>query len=710
MAARVVSGFCPLDCPDTCAWHIEVGDDGKARSLRGDRDHPFTAGALCGKVNHYLDAVYAPDRLLYPLRRRGRKGEGRFQRVSWDEALDVVAAGLSRAIDQHGPESVLPYYYAGTMGRIQGWTLGQRLFRYLGASRLLANLCSAAASEAAAVTLGASVGYDPEDIVHAKLVILWGTNPLNANMHQWKFLLEARERGATIIAIDPIRSESAARCDEHIAPLPGTDAALALALMRQVVDAGAADHDYLERYTVGWPGLAARLSDWPVERAAAICGLDVSVVRALGDRIARTRPTAIRVGLGLQRHGGAGAAIRAILAIPAVTGDWRHVGGGALAMTSGHFPYDTPRVVTPAGMPAPSARIINMSRLGEALTELDDPPVAAMVVFNANPAASTPNQNRVRRGLAREDLFTVVLEQRLTDTTDFADVVLPVTMQPEHTDLFGSYGHLYLAWNEPALEAPGECLPNTEVFRRIAGAMGLDHPRLYDSDLDIARQLLDTAACRERGITLERLRERGWMRAAGFARGTAPFAHGGFPTPSGKVELWSERLSERGQDPLVGYVPPHEVLDVQLAERYPLVLMAPAGRFFLNSTFGSIDWHRRKMGPIQVHLHPQDAAARALAPGDGIRVFNDRGSFLAQVSVNDAARPGVAFMHKSHWPKLVEGGANSNATTPERDADMGGAPTFHDNRVEVERVYTAPSETSSLANEAPASLGRASTL
>lgn len=656
-------------------------------ALRGDRDHPFTAGALCGKVNRYLDAVYAPDRLLHPLRRVGRKGEGRFERISWDEALAEVAEGLQGAIDRHGPESLLPYFYAGTMGRIQGWSLGPRLFRHLGASRLLTNLCSGAASAAAAVTLGGSVGYDPEDLVHARLVLLWGMNPLNANVHQWKFLLEARERGAHVVAIDPLRSESAARCDEHVAPLPGTDAALALGLMRAVLDEGVEDRDYLDRYTVGWPQLEERLAEWPVERAADVCGLDVDVVRRLGHRLAGTRPTAIRVGLGLQRHGGAGAAVRAILSIPALTGDWRHVGGGALAMTSGHMPYADSELVAPAGMPAPKGRVVNMSRLGDALTELADPPVAAIVVFNANPAASNPNQNRVRCGLARDDLFTVVLEQRLTDTTDFADIVLPVTMQPEHADLYGAYGHMYVAWNEPAIEPPGECLPNTEVFRRLAAALGLEHPRLFDSDVELARQLLDTDACRERGITLETLRERGWMRAAGFPRGVAPFAEGGFPTPSGKVELWSETLAARGQDPLVGFVPPHEVLDEELAARYPLVLMAPAGRFFLNSTFGSIDWHRGKMGGIRVHVHPDDAAARGLEEGDGIRIFNDRGAFVGQVTIDDAARPGVAFLHKSHWPKLVEGGTNANATTPDRDADMGGAPTFHDNRVEIEPVY-----------------------
>jgi anaerobic selenocysteine-containing dehydrogenase len=681
---RTVQGFCPLDCPDTCAWQIEVDDEGRAVSLRGDREHPFTAGALCGKVNRYLDAVYGPDRLLHPLRRVGAKGEGRFERISWDDAIGLVAERLRGAIARHGPESILPYYYAGTMGKVQGWSLGPRLFHHLGASRLMLNLCSGAANEALATTLGGGVGFDPEDLVHSRLILLWGTNPLNSNVHQWKFLLEARERGAHIVAIDPLRSDSAARCDEHVAPLPGTDAALALGLMRAVLDAGAEDRDWLERHTVGWPELEARLAEWPVERAADVCGLDPAVVRALGERIAATRPTAVRTGLGLQRHGGAGAAIRAIASLPAVTGDWRYVGGGAVTLTSGHFPYHPMPGAAPADLPLVPARTINMSRLGEALTAVDDPPVAAMVVFNANPAASNPNQNRVRQGLLREDLFLAVLEQRLTDTTDFADVVLPVTMQPEHHDMYGAYGHLYLQWNEPAIAPPGECLTNNDVFRRLARALGLDHPRLHDSDLDIARQWLDTDAFRERGITLEALRERGWVRASGFARGTAPFAQGGFPSPSGKVELWSEQLAARGQDPLVGFVPPHEVLDVALAARYPLVLMAPAGRFFLNSTFASIEWHRRKTGPIEVHVHPEDAEARGLAHGDGIRIFNDRGEFLGRVAVDDAARPGVAFMFKSHWPKLVEGNANANATTPERDADLAGAPTFHDNRVEIE--------------------------
>lgn len=699
--AVTVRGACPLDCPDTCTWQVTV-EDGRAVSLRGDKEHPFTHGALCGKVNRYLDAVYGPDRLLHPLRRVGAKGEGRFERITTDEAIELAAAGLRGAVDRHGPESVLPYYYAGTMGKIQGWTMGPRLFAALGASRLETTICAAAAETALGATLGGSVGIDPEDLPRARLVLLWGINVLSTNVHLWRYVLEARERGARIVTIDPLRTDTAARSDEHVALLPGTDAALALGLMRSVLDAGAEDRDWLERHTVGWPELERRLAEWPVERAAAVCGLPEATVRELGERLAVSRPTAIRIGLGLQRHGGAAAAIRAVCAIPAVTGDWRHPGGGVLALTSGQVPIDTRRVAFPRDLPMPPARSVNMSRLGEALTRLDDPPVAALVVFDANPAAAAPNHLRVREGLAREDLFTVVIEHRLTDTADYADVVLPATMQPEHADLHTAYGHHYVAWNEPALEPPGECLPNTEIFRRLAAALGLDHPRLRDGDLELARQLLDTPGFRALGITLELLRERGFVRAAPFPSGTAPFADGGFPTASGKVELRAPRLERLGADPLVGYVPPHEAADAGLAARYPLVLIAPASRFYVNSTFASLAWHRAKTGPPRVHLHPEDAAARGVESGDEVRVFNDRGEFRAAAVVDAAARPGVAFTYKTQWAKLSPGGVNVNATTPERDTDLGGGPTFHDNRVEVEAVRVSREPARSAAASAPA--------
>jgi anaerobic selenocysteine-containing dehydrogenase len=681
-------GACPLDCPDTCTWQLTV-EDGRAVAIAGDRDHPFTRGVLCGKVNRYLDAVNGPDRLTHPMLRVGPKGAGpqSFRRASWDEAVGRVATGLRATIDRDGPEAILPYYFAGTMGHVQSWTMGPRLFAHLGASRLQTTICSGAATAAMMSVFGARVGFEPESIVEARLIVLWGANLLSTNLHQWPFVSEARTRGAYVVAIDPLRTDTAARSDEHIAPRPGTDAALALGLMRRVVDRGAADREWLDAYTVGWPQLEARLAEWPVERAAAECGLDVEVVRRLGDRIATTRPTAVRIGLGLQRHLGAGQAIRAICALPLLTGDFRYPGGGALCMTKGHHRINDDAVIRPAGMPAPPARSINMSRLGAALTGEADPAVTSLVVFNTNPAATAPDQTRVRRGLLRDDLFTTVLEQRWTDTCDFADVVLPATMQPEHLDLFSSYGHHYTTLNVPVVRAPGEALPNTEIFRRIAAAMGLDHPRLFDSDEDLVRQLLDGLP-----VTFEELRERTYARTTGVEVGTAPYAAGGFPTLDGRARLFDPALTMHGVDPLVGYTPPGEGADADLARSYPLVLLAPAARFFMNSTFASMPWHAGRTGPPRVHLHPDDASARGLADGDPVHVANDRGSFQATVAVDDATRPGVAFTYKAYWARLSPGGSTVNAVTAVRDTDMGGGPTFHDTRVEVVPVTARPDE------------------
>jgi len=670
-----VKGACPLDCPDTCAWTVTVRD-GRGVSLAGARDHPFTRGALCGKVSHYLDGLRAPDRLLHPLRRVGAKGEGRFEETTWDDALQLVADRFEETIDRYGAEAILPYISGGTLGKIQMAMMPERLFGYLGASRSVDTICSAATSAAFDTTLGGGVGFDPEDLDRANLVLLWGTNTLSTNVHQWRFVLGARERGAHIVAIDPIRTETARNCDEHVQLFPGTDAALALGLMHVVVELGAHDTDWLGRHAVGWPALQRRIDEWPVERAAAVCQLDPAVLRSLGERLATSRPTAIRTLLGLQRHGGAGAAVRAICAIPAVTGDWRHVGGGVLAVTWGHSQI---AVEHPSDLPKTEARGIDNSRLAEALTTTDDPPVKALFVMNANPAASCPALGRVRAGLAREDLFTVVADHRLTDTADFADVVLPATAGPEHLDVATGYGHHYVIWSEPAVEAPGECLPNTEIIRRLAAAMGCDHPRLSDSDFDLARAVLKPA-----GITPEQLRTEGWARVANFERGTAPFAEGGFPTPSGKVELTPNGDTAGAVD----YVPSHEISDEQLAQRFPLVLIAAAGRFLTNSTFAASGWHLKKTGPPRIQLHPDDAASRGLDTGDHVEVSNDRGAFSAEVVVTDDTRPGVAFTQKSYWPKKT-GGTNVNSTTAERDADLGRAPTFHDNRVQVARATIA---------------------
>jgi anaerobic selenocysteine-containing dehydrogenase len=669
-------GACPLDCPDTCSWVLEA-EDGRVVSIRGNKAQPFTHGALCGKVNRYLDHLNG-ERLLHPMVRTGAKGEGRFARLSWDEALDRVADGLRTTIDRHGPESVLPFFFAGSMGSIQSFGLPQRILYAMGTSRLETTICTAAWRAAARYTIGGSVSIDPETLPASRLIVIWGGNPLSTGMHIWKYVNEARAGGAHVVCVDPLRSPTAERCDEHVAPHPGTDAALALGLLRVIRDQGAADEEWLAAHAVGWPELRGRLDEWPVERAAAVTRLPVETVRALGERLAATRPATIMIGLGLQRHAGGASAVRAILAIPAVTGDWRHVGGGVSGMTGGHFPsLSAYRGARAAGVEYPRSRVVNMSRLGEALHELDDPPVGAILIFNCNPAATSPDARRVRAGLLRDDLFSVVLEQRMTDTADLADVVLPATMQPEHADFHDSYGHLYLSWNEPAVPPPGECLPNSEILRRIAARLGYDHPALQISDLDFAAEVLGGA-----GIDVAQLRRDGFVRV-GPPPGTAPFADGGFPTPSGRVELLSQALVDAGHDGLPTYVPPAEAVDDELAERFPLVLLAPAGRFFLNSTFAQLDWHRAKMGPPTVWLHPADAAQRGLVDGDEVRCHNDRGAWTATLAVSDATRPGVCFTLKTQWPKLSPGGENVNACTPERDTDLGGGPTFHDNRVEV---------------------------
>jgi anaerobic selenocysteine-containing dehydrogenase len=679
---RTAIGVCPLDCPDACSWQLEIERD-RIVSLRGRRDQPYTNGALCGKVNRYLDAVYSPGRLTKPMIRVGRKGEGRFAPVTWDDALGRVADGLARVRDRWGAEAILPYFFAGTTGLVQGYGMPLRVLYALGASRLDTTICTAAYRAAVRATLGADLAIDPEDLAHSRLIVLWGANPLSTGIHVWKYMLAARDAGATLVCIDPLRSPTAERCDQHIAPNPGTDAALALTLMRVVRDERAVDDDWVSRHTVGFDQLAKRLDEWPVERAAAICGLPAETIVQLGRRIASTRPTALFVGLGLQRHGGGAAAVRAITAIAALTGDWRHVGGGLAGLTDGWFPVQsTIRAARNAGLTLPPARTVNMSRLAEALTDLSDPPVMALVVFYANPAATAPDQRRVRAGLARDDLFCVVVEQRQTDTADYADVLLPATMQPEHLDLHDSYGHLYLSWNEPAVAPPGECLANAEIFRRLAARMRLDHPALRASDEQVARDAIDTPAARDNAITVERLREAGFLRV-GPPRGVAPLADGGFPTPSGRVELYSETLAAQGHDPLPTYVAPHEAQNAELAQRFPLVLLAPAARFFLNSTFAASDWHQTKMGPPTLVLHPTDAAARGLAAGDDARAYNDRGAFVARVVISDATRPGVCFTLKTPWAKLSSGGANVNAVTPVRDTDLGGGPSFHDNRVEV---------------------------
>ena len=685
----VVRGACPHDCPDTCATLVTV-EDGRATQIAGDPDHPVTRGFLCAKVNRYIERTYHPERLRAPLRRTGPKGTGQFAEISWNEALDEIASRLGEVVrSAEGPQAILPYSYAGTMGMVQGSSMDRRFFHLLGASRLDRTICSMAGTVGMRMTVGANVGADSEGVPESDLVLLWGTNTLTANPHLWPFVLEARKRGAPIICIDPIRTRTAQQCDEWIPIRPGTDAALALGMMHLLFARGLEDRDYLERYTLGHEQLRERVAEWTPERTAYVTGLPVETIASLGERYGGARAAFIRVNYGLQRHAGGGMAVRSIACLPAITGHWRRAGGGVQLSTSANFAFDRAALERPDL--GPPARTINMIRLGEALTQKDagvgGPPVKALVVYNSNPAAVAPERNVVLRGLAREDLFTVVLEHFRTDTTDWADIVLPATTQLEHWDVHLAYGHHYVSLNRPSIAAEGEAKPNSEVFRLLAARMGLDHASLRDDDLTIIRQALASGSPKLDGVTLEQLLERGWMRLA-LPTPFLPYADGAFPTPSGKCELYSERLAQMGLDPLPTYTPPYESRerDPELIARYPLTLISSPAHTFLNSTFVNITSLRRQAREPEVLLHPADAERRGIAAGMRVTVRNDRGAFLATARVEPAIREGVVWAPSVWWGKLADDGANANQTTSQRETDLGHGPVFYDNQVEVEQA------------------------
>jgi anaerobic selenocysteine-containing dehydrogenase len=681
---RTLKVVCPHDCPDTCVMTVDV-ENGRAVGIGGDPDHRFTAGFLCAKVNQYLDRVYSPERILHPLRRVGKKGEGKFERIGWDEALDTIAARFREVIDRHGAQSILPYSYAGNMGLLSYGSMDRRFFGALGASLLDRTICASAGSAGLRATIGRSLGFDPEAVVHARLIVAWGANIVSSNVHLWPFVEEARRRGAKLVTIDPYRSRTAEKSDQHIAPYPGTDGALALALMHVVFRDGLEDRDYLDRYTVGADALRERVREWTPARAAETTGVPAEVIEAFARQYASTQPTAIRLNYGLNRHAGAGMAVRTIACLPAVTGAWRHPGGGLLLSASGTFPVDSEALERPDLVPE-GTRTLNMSELGNLLEPGRlDPPVMALFVYNSNPGAVAPDQEHVRAGLLRDDLFVVVHELFRTDTVDYADIVLPATTTLEHYDLHKAYGHLYLSLSRPAIAPVGESKPNTEVFRLLAARMGLDHPSLRESDETLARQALKWDHPHLRDIDFERLEREGTVRLS-VPDPYAPFAQGGFPTPSGKCELRADALAEQGLDPVPTYVPPREgpTSNPEQARRYPLAFISPPAHHFLNSTFSAQPVFVRRESEPFLTIHPQDAAARGIADGRLVRTFNDRGSFLATARVSDAARPGVVVGLSVWWAKMCPGGNNANAVTSQGLTDMGGGATFYDVLVDVQ--------------------------
>jgi len=691
MTKTLVRATCPHDCPDTCAIHVTV-ENGVATEIKGDPDHPTTAGVLCTKVSRYIDRTYHPDRILTPLRRVGKKGEGRFEPISWDQALDEIASRL-KPIAARDPQAILPYSYCGTMGLVQGEAMAMRFFHKLGASFLDRTVCATAGFTGYKYTIGGSIGTDIEQFQDAKLIVIWGGNPIASNLHFWMRVQEAKRRGAKLIAIDPYRSLTAEKCHQHIALMPGTDAALALGLMHVLIAENLLDHDYIAQHTVGFAQLKDRAAEWTPERTAEICGISVEEVvnlaREYGGTAMRGEPVAIRLNYGVQRVRGGGMAVRNITCLPALVGAWRHAAGGAQLSTSGSFPANRAALQRPDLLQGPRPRTINMNTIGDDLLRESapdfGPKIEAVIVYNANPVAIAPDSAKVQRGFEREDLFTVVLEHFLTDSADYADIVLPATTQLEHVDAHLAYGHLYMMANNAAIAPLGESKPNTEIFRLLASRMGFTDAAFQESDDEMAATAFNNKDARAVHFDWESLKRTGWSK---LNMPAAPFAEGGFPTPSGKCEFYSSSMLADGLDPLPSYIPNYESVasNPELAAKYPLAMISPPARNFLNSTFVNVQSLRATEGEPHLDIHPGDAAVRRIVDKDMVRIFNDRGSFVARARVTPKARAGLVVGLSIWWKKLASDGKNANEVTSQRLTDMGRAPTFYDTLVQVEKV------------------------
>jgi anaerobic selenocysteine-containing dehydrogenase len=663
-------------------------EKGRAIKVEGNPEHPPTDGVLCTKVSRYLERTYHPERLMTPLKRLGAKGAGQFEPISWDEALNTISTRL-KAIAERNPEAILPYSYGGTMGMVQSEGMAARFFNKLGASQLERTICAAAGSAGLKATYGLGVGLDSDHIHKAKVLVLWGINPITSSVHFWRKAQEAKRNGATLIAIDPYRSLSAEKCHSHIAPLVGTDAALALGLIHIWVRDDLLDHDYIQQHTVGFDALAKRAKTFTPEYVAQTCGIPIEQIENLATLMGRTaiidkQPVAIRASYGLQRVHGGGNAVRAIACLPSLLGAWKYEGGGLQLSSSGFFAVNK-QLEHPELLPS-TPRLINMSTIGNALLHESTPDfgakIEAVVVYNSNPVAVAPEGGKVKQGFAREDLFTVVLEHFMTDTAQYADIVLPATTQLEHIDIHKSYGHQYVLYNHPAIEPLGECKPNSEIFRLLAQRMGFTEPCFSEEDDTIASQAFEWSHPHMQGITFESLKTQGWQR---LNTSSLPFANGKFPTQSGKCEFLLSTLAAQDLDPLPSFIAPYESVasNPELAACYPLAMISPPERHFLNSTFVNIDSLRKSTSEPTVEIHPLDAEKRSISANTLVNVFNDRGSFLAKAVVTDKVREGLVVAPSTWWESMSRDGKNSNEVTSQALTDLGGGATFYDCLVEI---------------------------
>lgn len=694
-----IRGACPHDCPDTCAMLVTVVD-GKATKVQGDPDHPFTHGGLCVKVNNYVDKVYSPDRVLFPMRRTGPKGSDRFERITWDAALDEISARFKSAVDEYGAESIMPVSYLGTQGILNGLNVGDPFFNKLGATVTERTYCDSGACTAYSMTVGATAGVDPESLVHSRYIIIWACNMISTNLHLWPYVAEAQKRGAKVVVIDPMRHRTAKMADWHIPIRPGTDGALALAMMHVIINERLTDESYVREHTVGYDELAERVQQYTPEWAAAETGIPAADITTLAREYAAGQPSLIRIGVAIERHAGGGATVRSISCLPALVGAWRNPGGGLLQLPLWAFPVNWPAFMHPE-LGTPGTRVVNQFLLGQALTgELAlDPPIKALMVYNSNPVVVCPEQDKLLEGMSREDLFTVVSDHFMTDTARYADIVLPATTQLEQKDIMFSWGHFYVSMNNPAVEPLGEAVPNTELFRRLAARMGFTEPCFTRTDDEMIAEAFDWSAPAMEGITVDSLAETGWSRLnVPRPDEYAPHANGNFPTPSGKTEFRSSIAEQVGNfvvplfrqgsddhqpggtvDPLPHYIPPRETDEAG----FRLSLISPKSHAYLNSSAGDQPAQRRVEGEQSVTIHPVDAQQRGIADGQEVRVFNDRGQFIATAKLSEDIAPGVVLSHMGAWAKNAKGGATVAAVNPFVFADLGNAPTFSDTRVEV---------------------------
>jgi anaerobic selenocysteine-containing dehydrogenase len=679
-SVHTVRGACPHDCPDTCAL-ITTVENGVAISVKGDPDHPPTHGTLCAKVSRYPERTYHADRLLHPLKRVGKKGEGKFVRVSWSEALDDIAARL-KTIAARNPEAIVPYSYAGTMGLVQGESMAARFFHKLGASFLDRTICATAGGEAMLTTLGVKMGTQVESFAHSKLIIIWGSNSITSNLHFWTFAQQAKRNGAKLICIDPWRNDTAEKCHQHIQIQPGTDAALALGVMRELIHNNWLDKAYIQQYTLGYEELCTRCELYTAEYVAKVCKISADEVRQLARDYATLTPAAIRVNYGLQRVRGGGNAVRAICCLPALTGSWRHASGGLLLSSSGTFGIDEAALQRPDLLAGKKPRTINMSTIGHDLLHAT-PKIESLIVYNSNPVAVAPHSGEVVQGFAREDLFTVVLEHFQTDTADYADYILPATTQLEHLDVVKPYGHVYMMANNAAIAPLGEAKTNTHIFRELSARMGFDEPCFRETDDQIAAKAINQSHTRMQGISWQTMKDKGWQK---LNIPEAPFAQGGFATPSGKCEFDSSVLRARGEDGVPHYIAPYEseASSPELVKKYPLAMISPPARNFLNSTFVNVQSLRDREGEPYLLIHPDDATSRGITDLASIIARNDRGTYHSIAKITNAAKPGVVIGLGVWWRKLGANGTNVNELTHQQLTDMGKGACFYDCLVQVE--------------------------